>query len=322
MVSPYQIEEIYPEVAAGSARRPRREVGSSAQGLATTLLADYTVRTRAWLPAAAIVALLGDLGVSSGGARTAMSRLARRGVLESCRDGRHSSYRLTPAAANDLSAGGAWIARFGTEADSWDGWWTLVAFSLPQEELTQRRVLRGELRWLGFAPLYDALWVSPDALNPTVKDRLSAVTLGAMTVFRASHVELATVADRNPIEAWDVAAIAEHYETFIRHWRPLLPRVRSGRITGAAAVRARTEVMDAYRRIPILDPQLPIELMPAGWLRAQSRDTFVAVYDGLAEPAQDYVRAVVARSVDQPDAGLNAHTVAEMAGGSRSRAPR
>jgi phenylacetic acid degradation operon negative regulatory protein len=315
VVSPYEIEEIFPDVAAGSVRLPRHQAGSSPQGLAMTLVADYTVHTRAWLPSAAIVALLGESEVSTAGARTAISRLARRGVLESLRDGRYSSYRLTQAAASDLVAGGAWIARFGTRAESWDGRWTLVAFSLPQEESTQRRVLRGQLRWLGYAPLYDGLWVSPDAPNPTVKDRLASVTLGALTVFQARHVELATAIDRNPIDSWDVAAIAEHYETFLRRWRPVLPRIRAGRISGAASVRARTEVMDTYRRFPILDPQLPIELMPARWPRGRARDVFIAVYDGLAEPAQEHVRAVVSRFGGRAHPDIRAHTATEMAAG-------
>src|SRR5437762_7917190 len=128
-------------------------MGSTAQGLATTLVADYTLPTRAWLPSGAIVALLSDSGITNAGARTAMSRLARRGVLETCRDGRNSSYRLTRGAASDLLAGGAWIAQFCTEAQSWDGRWTVIAFSFPQEENMHRRALRGQLRWLGFAPL-------------------------------------------------------------------------------------------------------------------------------------------------------------------------
>ncbi|MFC7483931.1 PaaX family transcriptional regulator C-terminal domain-containing protein [Luedemannella flava] len=280
-----------------------------------TLVADYTVATRAWLPSAAIVALLGESGVTTAGARTAISRLARRGVLESHRDGRNSHYRLTTAAASDLSAGGAWIASFGTRPDPWDEWWTLVAFSLPQEANTQRRLLRGQLRWLGFAPLYDGLWVSPDVLNPTVKDRLLAVSGGAISVFRATHVEMPIATNRNPIEAWDVAAIARHYEAFIGHWEPLLPRVRDGAVTGAAAVRARTEIMDTYRRFPIRDPQLPVQLMPGDWPRARARAAFAGVYDGLAEPAQDHVRAVVARFGD-PHPGIRAHTTAELATGS------
>ncbi|GAA1636204.1 PaaX family transcriptional regulator C-terminal domain-containing protein [Catellatospora bangladeshensis] len=308
----FEIEEIFPDVAAGS-RLPRRQSGNSPQGLATTLIADYTLPTRAWLPAAAVMTLLGEFGIGTGAARTAVSRLGRRGVLESSRDGRHSSYRLTRDAAEELSAGGAWIARFAERARSWDGTWTLVAFSLPQEHSTQRRALRGQLRWLGFAPLYDGLWISPDPWHPTVAQRLAAVTPGAMTVFQASHLDLAVTAQRNPIEAWDVPAIAAHYEAFDRQWRPLLDHVRGGRIAGAAAVRARTEIMDAYRHIPLLDPQLPAELLPEQWPRARAREVFVEIYDGLAEQAQRHVLDVVGRSTREPAAGIAAHTVAVMA---------
>ena len=136
-----------------------------------------------------------------------------------------------------------------------------------------------------------------------------------MSIFRARHVELASTSNRDPLDAWDVAAIARQYETFIQRWKPLLPRVRAGRITGAAAVRTRTDVMNTYRRFPILDPQLPIQLMPAGWPRARARELFVAVYDGLAEPAQEHVRAVVTRFAESPDPGIRAHTVKDLAVG-------
>jgi phenylacetic acid degradation operon negative regulatory protein len=312
MVSPYQIEDIFPDGAA-TVRPPRQQAGNTAQNLAITLVTDYTVDNRAWLPSASIVALLGESGIGSAAARTAISRLFRGGVLESSRDGRHSSYRLTTVAARNLIAGGAWIARFAAHADSWDGYWTLVSFAFPQEEHGHRRAFVGQLRWLGFAPLYDALWVSPDAPNATVKSRLAATTAGTITMFRARHVELASRTDRNPIDAWDVAAIARHYQAFIRRWQPLLPRIRAGKVTGAAAVRARTELMDAYRRFPFIDPQLPIELMPTRWPRARAREVFVAAYDGLAAPAEEHVRAVVARFDTAPCPDIRAHTTAELA---------
>ena len=312
MVSPYDIEDIYPDDSA-SVRRPRQQAGSTAQSLAVTLIADYTVRTRAWLPSASIVALLEEAGIGNSAARTAISRLFRRQILESSRAGRYSSYRLTTAAAANLSTGGAWIARFATRAEPWDGYWTLVSFSFPQDERGRRRALRGQLRWLGFAPLYDALWVSPDAPNRIVEERLTSTTLGTMTMFRARQVELATPANRNPIDAWDVAAIARRYNTFIRQWKPVLPRIRAGQISGAAAVQARTEIMDAYRQFPIVDPELPTELLPANWPRAKAREVFVAVYDGLAAHAQEHVRTLVTRFSDSPCHEIRAHGTAELA---------
>jgi phenylacetic acid degradation operon negative regulatory protein len=313
VVSPFNIDEIFPDIADGSSRLPRRQSGSSPQGLAVTLLADYTLQSRTWLPSAALVALLAESGVNTAGARTAISRLARRRVLEISRQGRHSFYRLTQPAVDNLARGGRQIAAFAAKAESWDGWWTLVAFSLPQEASAERRALRGQLRWLGYAPLYDGLWVTPHNLGHTSIAKLSAIALGATTVFRARHVEIEAVTNRIPIDAWDTAALVQQYDSFIRRWNALLPSVQSGDVTGAAAVRARTEVMDAYRRFPILDPLLPIELMPAGWPRSDARAVFVAVYDGLAERAQEHVRAVAHRYATGPLPDIRAHRVDQLA---------
>lgn len=312
MISPFSIEEIFPDVADDAVRLPRRQSGSSPQGLAVTLLADYTLPTRAWLPSAAIVALLGEAGVNTAGARTAISRLARRGVVESGRHGKRSFYRLTQTTADNLMGGGRWIATFGTGEESWDGWWTLIAFSLPQAASAERRALRGQLRWLGFAPLYDGLWVSPHELHPPHVAMLSMVAAGATSVFRARHVDVAGIANRRPIDAWDIAALAREYDSFIQRWSPLLPRIRAGEVTGAAAVRTRTEVMDAYRRFPLLDPLLPIELMPPDWPRARAREVFVAVYDGLAAPAEEHVRAVASQYADGWQPEVRANTVATL----------
>jgi phenylacetic acid degradation operon negative regulatory protein len=136
-----------------------------------------------------------------------------------------------------------------------------------------------------------------------------------MTIFRARHVELDTAIRRAPLQAWDTAAIAAEYEDFSRRWSPLPSRILAGRCTGAEAVRARTEVMDTYRRLPILDPHLPLQLLPQGWPRGPARELFAAVYDGLATTAQNHVRSVAARFTDTPLVGVQAHTVAELAAG-------
>ncbi|BCL17359.1 PaaX family transcriptional regulator [Micromonospora sagamiensis] len=314
MSSPFDIEEMFPDDGDHPVRLPRRQAGNSPQGLAVTLLADYTLRDLAWLPSAAIAALLAEAQVSQTGARAAISRLVRRGVLEGSRQGRHTFYRLSRSAAADLASGGRWILTATAVPKPWDGCWTLIAFSLPQERGTQRRALRGQLRWLGFAPLYDGLWISPHELTPPDQARLGQVT-GTVTVFRGRQADLDTVTNRDPLDAWDIAAIAGHYETFLRRWRPLLPQVSAGQVSGAEAVRARTEVMDTFRRFPTLDPRLPVELLPPGWLREPAREVFAAVYDGLADAAEQHVRAVVARFGGSPHTGIRAHLTTDILAG-------
>ncbi|GII25994.1 PaaX family transcriptional regulator [Planosporangium mesophilum] len=310
----FDVEEILPDVAVGPVRFPRRQAGGSPQGLAVTLLADYSLRSRAWLPSAAIVALLAESGATDGGARTAISRLARRGVIESSRRGRHTFYRLTGPATTALALGGRGVVGFAAAAESWDGCWSLIAFSMPQEGESERRSLRSRLRWLGYVPLYDGLWVSPRGLSAKV-EALGDLSLGTMTVFRAHRLDVDGMASRDPLDAWDLAGIGEHYDAFVRRWSRLLPRVRSGDLTGTEALRARTEVMDEYRTFVVLDPRLPMRLMPAGWLRGRARELFVAVYDGLAEPALRHVLRTVARFVDGPQPDIGAHTVAELLDG-------
>lgn len=317
MVFPFQIEEIFSDVAAPSVTMPRRQSGSSSQGLAVTLMADYTLRNDSWLPAAALVTLLGEFGITYDAARLAISRLGRRGVLETRRQGRRSSYRLTRQAAAELSGGGVWVADFAAEPESWDGCWTFVTFSMPKEDTAQRNALRVHLRWRGFAPLYDGVWVSPQPLSKKELDDLVPVVAGAVTVLRARHVSLDTNADRNPVAAWDLQAIAELYEAFVRQWSVLLPGIAAGSVTGAEAVQARTAVMDTYRRFPMIDPELPGELMPPGWSRSRAREVFVAVYDGLSRPAEEYVRTVAAEVGDGSHVHIQAHTVAEMRAGIR-----
>ncbi|WP_434742237.1 PaaX family transcriptional regulator [Micromonospora sp. SH-82] len=315
MNSPFDIEEIFPDDGDDPVRLPRQQTGRSPQGTAVTLLADYTLRTRAWLPSGAIVALLAESEVSNASARTAISRLARRGVLEGRREGRHSFYRLSRSAAVNLSVGGGWILTATATTRSWDESWTVVAFSLPQERSTQRRALRGQLRWLGFAPLFDGMWISPHELTVEARAHLAQFDLGAVAVFRGRWVGLDAASDRDPLAAWDVAGLAERYENFLDRWRPVLPRIASGEVGGAEAVRTRTEVMDTFRRFPTLDPQLPLRLLPAGWLREPARETFVAVYDGLAPTAERHVRAVVARFAEGASPEVRAHTTADLLAG-------
>jgi phenylacetic acid degradation operon negative regulatory protein len=143
-----------------------------------------------------------------------------------------------------------------------------------------------------------------------------------MTVFQARHIELDAVNRRDPLDAWDIPAIAEHYESFIDRWGPLLPRIRSRHVSGAEAVKARTQVMDTYRLFPVLDPQLPLSLLPAGWLRDPARELFTAVYDGLAEAAQAHVRSVTGQFAHGAPPDVQAHTVADLLAGLHPAGPR
>lgn len=304
------IDALLPDTDVLEADLPRSQSGGRSQYLTVTLLADYGMRQHVSWPSAGVVSLLGEFGVSSTAARAALSRLSRRGVLRVSRSGRRTSYQLTPEAAAVLAFGGQRVARFAGDAETWDDRWTLVAFAHAGEGSEPRR-LRSRLRWLGFAPLYDALWIAPRADPLPTVAALDNSAPAALTVFRAREVELSQ-STRRPLAAWDLSMVAAQYDAFLREWEWVLD-IGTEPVDGARALVARTRMIDEYRRFPALDPQLPGRLMPDDWPRQRARDVFEHGYDHLGQVAETRVREVLdAAGIAVPE-GLAHHTVADLA---------
>ena len=262
--------------------------------LLLTLLGDYWWQRTEPLPSAAIVALLAEFGVSDSAARAALSRMTRNGLLVTSRSGRRTFVRLSARAADVLDDGARRIFSFGATRAPWDGMWSLVAFSIPEQNRAVRDELRKALRWLGFAPLYDGLWVAPRDQVGEVMDRLTQLGIGTATAFRASAVPGGEASDI-PARAWDLAGLRRGYEEFIAYARLLRDQTAAGEITPTDALVARTRVMNEWRAFPAMDPDLPSELLPAAWPRAEARELFITCYDLLGPLAVGRVRQIIAR---------------------------
>ncbi|MEE6257669.1 PaaX family transcriptional regulator [Plantactinospora sonchi] len=297
--------------AAPAVDLPRMQTGGSPQHLLLTLLGDYWYGQRAPLPSAALVALLGEFDITEVGARAALSRLARRGLLEQSKSGRRTSYSLSPRASEVLTEGRAHILSFGAERTGWTGRWTVAAFSVPEDDRSRRNALRTRLGWYGFAPLYDGLWVSPQERVAEVTAILSELGIDRATVFTAELAEGGPVAG-HPIRAWDLDALRAGYERLLSTFEPVLRRWRSGRIGTAEALASRTALMDEWRTMPSLDPELPTELLPPHWPRVRARELFVELYDGLAGLAEQRVVQVVAAYDPDLAALVRSHTTRDM----------
>ncbi|MGH3319741.1 MAG: PaaX family transcriptional regulator [Streptosporangiaceae bacterium] len=303
--------EYGPEDAEGL-DLPRIQNGSQPQHLLLTLLGDYWYSRDEHLPSAALVRLLAEFGVSNAGARAALSRLARRGLLESSKTGRRTYYGLTSRAAAVLSEGRSRILLFGTSQRQWDGNWTLVTFSVPEDERHTRHALRTRLRWLGFAPLYDGAWVSPSGSAEEVTEALADLGVNMATVM-VGRVVADGPRDGSPIRAWDLDDLSRLYQRFAESLAPLRERIRTGRVGAAEGLVARTEVMDAWRGFPGLDPELPSELLPRGWPRPSAREAFVEVYDELGPLAATRVRQILGEFAPDLAALAAHHTTADLA---------
>lgn len=258
---------------------PRPQRGSESQITLITLLANNWLHSPATIPSAALVDLLADFEVTNASARTTLSRLSRRGVLVAEREGRRTFYMLSPPAAKLLRQRTRELIEFGT-ARPWDGMWTCVAFSVPNARRHVRHPLRASLRELGFAGMYDGLWISPNPPGEALGRALAELSeVGSATVLRATIESSDGVA---PIDAFDHAEVRRRYDEFRARFEPVHAALASGDFTLREALVERTLLTNAWRHLNRLDPDLPAELLPRDWPRSAARDLFVDVYDGLA----------------------------------------
>jgi len=283
-------------------RLPRMQTGANPQHLIVTLLGDYWFGRAERLPSLTLVALANEFDITSTSARAALGRLARRGLLDSSKAGRRTFYGLTPRAQQMLTGGVRRIMSFGLSHDRWDGSWLVVTYSVPEHQRDVRHVLRARLRWLGFAPLYDGVWVSPRS------DATEAVALLEELGIASSNVLVSRVAHAvnggDPLSAWKLDELRQVYAAFVAEFEPLLGRAEGGDVVPAEALIARTRVMDVWRQFPNLDPELPETALPPGWPRREAQRIFANLYDALGPLAEQRFKEIV--SEHAPDLACRA----------------
>jgi len=265
--------------ASGRARRgsPVRQV--------LTLFGDYWWHVEEPLPSGAIIAAMGDLGVKEPATRATLSRMVQTGLLDADRVGRRTTHALTARAKHIVEEEAQWLDTFGRREPQWDGLWSVLAFSIPESRRAVRHSARSRLKWLGFAPLYDGLWISPADTADEAMAQLRSLGVDDVTAMRAT---LETSFD-GPQRAWDLAAVARQYAEFEAD-------VKNGADAAdpAVALCERSRLMLAWQAFRGLDAGLPAELLPAPWPRAATRRLFAERYDELAPGAEARVREHVA----------------------------
>jgi phenylacetic acid degradation operon negative regulatory protein len=269
---------------------PRFQTGFPPQHLLLTLIGDYLAGCREPVPSAALVALLGEFDVNPAGARAALSRLTARGVLVGSKVGRNTFYRAADALADYLPHGQAMTLRFAAPPTGWNGAWTFVAFSLPEEARQQRPILRNRLRVLGFAPLFDGLWVSPFEPTRDLAPELDAFPDAKSTVL-VGHPDVGD-GRIEPLSAWSFDETRQLYDDFLAEFEPVRLAIRNGMIGATEALVARIRAVYSWFVIANTDADLPAELLPQDWPRLAARELFVEVVDSLAPMAEQRVRTI------------------------------
>ena len=272
----------------------------SAPHLLVWMFLGYWFENIDFIPSAALVALLGSLGVGEAAARAALSRLARRGSLEGTKLGRNTAYRLAAGSIEAARADGRRMLRFGSGPSTWDRQWTCVVFSIPESDRRRRPALRQRLRELRLGPLFDGFWITPRAPLAAIDRSLTELGVSDAAVFRVSEVPRPAGVDL--LSAWDLRGLRADYEELIHSLEPVVGRVRQGTMPDDDALVARVEACARWRSLAAADPGLPEELLPRDWPQRRARQLFVEAYDSLGPAAERRVRELVAtvRGVSSP----------------------
>ena len=131
--------------------------------------------------------------------------------------------------------------------------------------------------------LYDSVWIRPGrdarAASAAMADVLSDVARARWSVVCAQFDDEA--GPHGPATAYDLDGLAADYQRFIDQYRDLRTAVRAGEVDAARAFVVRTSVMDSWRSLVLVDPDLPEHLLPTPWPRQQAREIFLDIHSAL-----------------------------------------
>lgn len=248
----------------------RREVGSaSARSLLLTILGEFALPRDEPVWTASILDALGRLDVEQRAARQALARTSAEGLLTSERHGRRTAWGLTERGKELLGEGTTRIYGFMRGPHAWDGRWLVLTVSIPESQRKLRHRLRTRLTWLGLGSPTSGLWVTPDARHADEVDRvIEELDLGSQSFAWVGPT--AGIGDEARLveAAWDLADVEKRYVGFLDDF--------DNRRAGSApdAFVAQVDLVQAWRRFPFLDPDLPRELLDHDWPGPRAADVF------------------------------------------------
>lgn len=272
---------------AGAPARPR--------SLIISLYGSYARDIGGWISIQDLIRLMAELGVDAPAVRSSISRLKRRGMLAARRVASAAGYALTSDAESILAAGDRRI--FGRTVARREDGWVLVVFSIPESQRSQRHLLRSRLAWLGFGTTAAGVWIAPAHLAAEARSELERLEVTEyVELFHADHLGFATTAE-SVARWWNLDSLAAMYEEFLATYLPVLTRWRAAGDAAdrrGAAFADYLRAVDAWRRMPYLDPGLPQELVPDDWSAPRAASVFAELHELLRDPGLDHVREVAA----------------------------
>lgn len=249
--------------------------------LITTLYGLYAREEGDRLTVASLVRLMGDLGVDAAAVRSSVSRLKKRDILRGVKHDGRAGYALSPDTVELLRDGDTRI--FERPRATIDDGWLVVVFSVPESERAKRHALRTQLVRLGFGAVAAGVWIAPGTLHEETLRVLERHDLSAYTeFFRGSYLGADPVARIG--RWWDLAGVEKLYAEFTATYQAVRAAVSRRAPEPSDAFATYVPMLTSWRRLPYLDPGLPLAYLPDDWPGIAAGELFGDL-DGRLRPA-------------------------------------
>lgn len=257
--------------------------------LITTLYGLYARAEHNWLSVASLVRLMADLDVDAAAVRSSVSRLKKRDILRSRKVDGRVGYALAPPTVEILREGDTRI--FDRPRATTEDGWLVIVFSVPESERGKRHALRSQLVRLGFGTAAPGVWVAPGTLYEETAGTLERLGLsGYVEFFRGDY--LGDVGDRIGVW-WDLAELEILYSDFQDTYAPVRTRWSGHPGSPEEAFATYVPMLTAWRRLPYLDPGLPLEHLPRDWNGVAAGRLFGDLDALLRKPADEHAQAIL-----------------------------
>ena len=237
-----------------------------------TLYMEY-LENRAWV--GDLIGWMELLEFSEPAVRAALSRSVKRGWIIPEKEGRKAYYRLSERVAWQVLRIRERLYGYGAP---WDGQWRILVYAVPEAKRTVRDRFRNELILLGFGTPAPGVWLSPNGSLEAVRDLTGFYGLQKYVEVFQSERFSNTPVDQLVAKSYNLEAAQVRYRAFLaqKDSKPESPEEAFIRLT---------HMIHQARKNLFLDPGLPPELTPKGFLGGQAKEKFLLLYDQLRDKA-------------------------------------
>lgn len=240
-----------------------------------------------WL--SSLIELMEPFGANERLVRTSVFRLTEQGWVVAKREGRRSYYTLAPGGRRRFQQAYDRVYKLPRE---WDGRWTWVVLPKSDHGVPARVELRKELEWQGYGVLGPGVFLRPDADEDALEGLLEELKLlGKVMVMHATELPISGPATGDvTAQCWDLQRVTSSYVEFLERFRPVHTLIEANAsMTAQQAFVVQSLLIDAFRRVTIHDPRLPINLLPAEWPGQQAFQMCRQIYRKTYRPTREHL---------------------------------